>query len=97
MGEVGNVGPDGLCDYHRRYGSHHKCIPPRRFETRRGMYERKPRYPEYGGYYTTPPPVSIKKIWNRRLRQIAKREVSRYGEVMTDLRKLQAGWYQYWD
>lgn len=100
---MGVMGPDGFCDYHRRWhgslggGPRHRCITPRTFETRRGLYERKPRYPQFGGYYTSPPPSSMKKIWNRKLRAIAKHELIRFGEVQTDLDKLLAGWYQYWD
>lgn len=46
----GEIGEDGYCDFHRLSwwkGRGHLCIPPGAFTTRRGVVQRKARFPEY--------------------------------------------------
>lgn len=76
------VGDDGYCDYHRpgRYwpGRGSKCIPDREYETRRGMFRRKRRFPKWaiGSWHSTPP-ADVKKGWKRRLRAMYRAELVR--------------------
>lgn len=77
------------------YGRH--CIPVKKFATRRGIVERKKRFPEWSWKSHCPnPPRAIKRAWQQRLRAQMKREIARYGEVMVDADVKLIGWYGWW-
>ena len=69
----GDIGEDGFCDFHRPYGSWNRaqseCVPSGSFETRRGVVERGPRFPDWSvKSWHRPPPLSMKKVWRRWIR-----------------------------
>lgn len=76
----GPVGEDGFCDFHRPSGGWNKngskCIAPGEYETRRGLYRRKPRFPKWSWKtHCFGPPHSVKAMWRRRIRRIYNEEM----------------------
>jgi hypothetical protein len=78
------IGEDGYCKHHRPFfmdgkqlwGSGEPCIPPGKFETRRGLVKRRPRFPKRSvKSWHQPPPLATKKLWRRWIR-------SKYGAEM---------------
>jgi hypothetical protein len=98
------IGEDGYCGRHKpgtygnRNGDRRSCFSPREYETRRGLYRRKERYP-FGNHYFYPPPMDMKRLWQRRLRAMYREELRArpYDPEMPDGGKLLAGWYQNWN
>lgn len=92
---------NGICDWHRGTWRRHSkpCIVPRVFVTRRGLYRREPRFPEYSGYHGHNPPRTIKRKWERKLRALYRREIQKdpSDPVLSDGEKLLRGWYQWYD
>ena len=85
----GDIGEDGYCDFHRPYfkdgrqlwGGGKSCIPPGKFETRRGIVFRRPRFRDRSIKGTHgPPPMSLKKMWRRWIRSKYQAEMRRNPE-----------------
>jgi hypothetical protein len=97
-----NVGKDGYCDWHREYPSgvndRHGCIPERVWMSRRGLVVREKRFKDTWKCWCSGPPVSIKRLWQRKIRAMCRQEMRHrpYDPELTDSQKLLAGWYGWW-
>jgi len=73
------------------------CYFPNTYETRRGLFHRKPRFPRWSWKrYGRNPPRDIKRIWQRKIRRIENLELARSGEILFNSHKWLAGQYGWW-
>ena len=78
----GEIDADGYCDFHRPAsklrGPQHKCIPPHKWVSRRGIEERKLRFPKWTWKsWCSGPPRDVKRAWRRMIRAVYRAEMAR--------------------
>lgn len=74
----GPIGDDGYCDFHRWC---HKvpCVPPGKWESRRGIEERVPRFPDWSEKsFHSGPPAWLKAQWWRKYRRRSEQDLRRH-------------------
>jgi len=92
-------GTNGFCEWHEPAGYWHPqrtCISQRDVVTRRGIYHRRPRFPEWSvKSWHSGVPTQTKKRWQRRARARQKQEFLRNCEdpLLTPMKWL----IDFWD